>query len=74
MAPSDVNEIAAAIATVRDEMNDVRSTTLTLESFPETTIIDKYACAFDIDGVLTDGGVVIHEAIEGMKVLNGQNK
>ena len=38
----------------------------------ETT--DKYAFAFDIDGVLIKGGQVIPEAIEAMKVLNGQNE
>ena len=35
---------------------------------------DKYAFAFDIDGVLIRGGQVIPEAIEAMKVLNGQNE
>jgi hypothetical protein len=35
---------------------------------------DKYAYAFDIDGVLIKGGEVIPEAVEAMKVLNGQNE
>jgi hypothetical protein len=35
---------------------------------------DKYAFAFDIDGVLIKGGKVIPEAIEAMRVLNGQNE
>ncbi len=35
---------------------------------------DKYAFAFYIDGVLIKGGEVIPEAIEAMKVLNGQNE
>lgn len=39
-----------------------------------TQIIDKYAFAFDIDGVLIRGGRVIPEAIEAMKVLNGENE
>lgn len=34
---------------------------------------DKYAFAFDIDGVLIRGGEVIPEAIEAIKMLNGQN-
>lgn len=38
----------------------------------ETT--DKYAYAFDIDGVLIKGGAVIPEAIEAMRVLNGENE
>jgi hypothetical protein len=35
---------------------------------------DKYAFAFDIDGVLIKGGKVIPEAIEAMRVLNGENE
>ncbi|KPI43259.1 putative CDP-alcohol phosphatidyltransferase class-I family protein [Cyphellophora attinorum] len=35
---------------------------------------DRYAYAFDIDGVLIKGGEVIPEAIEAMRVLNGQNE
>jgi len=42
------------------------------ESGLQTT--DKYAFAFDIDGVLIKGGEVISEAVEAMKVLNGQNE
>jgi len=40
----------------------------------ELRITDKYAFAFDIDGVLIKGGDVIPEAIEAMKMLNGQNE
>ena len=36
--------------------------------------MDKYAYAFDIDGVLIRGGKPIPEAIETMKVLNGENQ
>jgi hypothetical protein len=39
-----------------------------------TSVTDKYAFAFDIDGVLIRGGRAIPEAIEAMKVLNGQNQ
>jgi hypothetical protein len=35
---------------------------------------DNYAFAFDIDGVLIKGGEVIPEAIDAMKVLNGDNE
>lgn len=35
---------------------------------------DKYAFAFDIDGVLIKGGEVIPEAIDAMRVLNGENE
>ena len=46
-------------------------------SSPEEGVLkttDKYAYAFDIDGVLIKGGAVIPEAIEAMKVLNGENE
>jgi len=39
----------------------------------ESSVTDKYAFAFDIDGVLIRGGRPIPEAIEAMKVLNGSN-
>ncbi|KFY59014.1 hypothetical protein V496_05866 [Pseudogymnoascus sp. VKM F-4515 (FW-2607)] len=35
---------------------------------------DTFAFAFDIDGVLVRGGEAIPEAIEAMKMLNGENK
>jgi hypothetical protein len=41
---------------------------------PETLVTDKYAYAFDIDGVLIRGGKPIPEAVEAMKVLNGENQ
>ncbi|KAK4654063.1 hypothetical protein QC762_0061650 [Podospora pseudocomata] len=36
-------------------------------------VADNFAFAFDIDGVLVRGGKPIPEAIEAMKVLNGEN-
>lgn len=35
---------------------------------------DRYAFAFDIDGVLIRGGKPIPAAVEALKVLNGENK
>jgi HAD superfamily hydrolase (TIGR01456 family) len=37
-------------------------------------VADDFAFAFDIDGVLIRGGNVIPEAVEAMKVLNGENE
>ncbi|KAI1467768.1 HAD-superfamily hydrolase [Daldinia caldariorum] len=37
-------------------------------------VADSFAFAFDIDGVLVRGGRPIPEAIQAMKVLNGNNK
>ncbi len=41
---------------------------------PETSATDAFAFAFDIDGVLIRGGKPIPEAVDAIKVLNGQNK
>ena len=41
---------------------------------PETSVTDGFAFAFDIDGVLIRGGQPIPEAVEAIKVLNGQNQ
>lgn len=37
-------------------------------------VADNFAFAFDVDGVLIRGGRPIPEAIEAMKVLNGENE
>jgi len=41
---------------------------------PGVPTADAFAFAFDIDGVLVRGGRPIPEAIEAMKVLNGENE
>jgi hypothetical protein len=38
------------------------------------SIADSFVFAFDIDGVLVRGGSAIPEAIEAMRVLDGQNE
>lgn len=73
MAPSDASEVATAMEFARRELETAASPT-TPTSPPETTVTDKYAFAFDIDGVLIRGGRPIPEAIEAMKVLNGDNE
>jgi HAD superfamily hydrolase (TIGR01456 family) len=40
----------------------------------DLTVADRFVFAFDIDGVLVRGGKAIPEAIEAMKVLNGENE
>ncbi|ERT01319.1 uncharacterized protein SPSK_07481 [Sporothrix schenckii 1099-18] len=40
----------------------------------DSDVADNFAFAFDIDGVLVRGGRPIPEAVEAMKVLNGDNK
>lgn len=41
---------------------------------PADLVADEFVFAFDIDGVLVRGGRAIPEAIEAMKVLNGENE
>ncbi len=41
---------------------------------PLTAMVDTYAFAFDIDGVLLRGGKPIPEAGEAMRILNGENE
>jgi hypothetical protein len=38
------------------------------------TTVDSFVFAFDIDGILVRGGQPIPEAIEAMRVLNGENR
>jgi hypothetical protein len=71
--PSDAHEVAASIEIARHELKEFRSATTSLESPSEALVTDKFAFAFDIDGVLLRGGKVIPEAIEAMKMLNGDN-
>lgn len=74
--PSDAHETAAAMEMakhhlfVRGSSDDV--TTPTMPAMTTTT--DQYAFAFDIDGVLIRGGKPIPQAVQAMKVLNGQNE
>jgi len=73
MDPSDAHEVAAAMELARLDLED--SDEPEDPSTPaESTVTDKFAFAFDIDGVLIRGGRPIPEAIEAMKVLNGKNQ
>ena len=73
MAPSDAHEVAAAMEMARLELEDFSGPETTPSTPPTSSVTDKYAFAFDIDGVLIRGGRPIPEAIEAMKILNGQN-
>ena len=74
MAPSDAHEVAAAMELARHQLEDFSDPMSTPATPPATDVTDRYAFAFDIDGVLIRGGRPIPEAIEAMKVLNGQNQ
>lgn len=72
--PGEINEVAAAMEMARLELEDGGDVGDSPSTPPETTVTDKFAFAFDIDGVLIRGGRPIPEAVEAMKVLNGQNE
>lgn len=69
---SDAHEIAAAMELARQQLEGL-ATFRSQEKPSKTRITDSYAFAFDIDGVLIKGGKPIPEAVEAMKMLNGQN-
>jgi hypothetical protein len=74
--PSNAHETALAMEMAKHHLDDSdQSGDVTPKAIPETIpTTDKYAYAFDIDGVLIRGGEPIPEAIGAMKVLNGQNE
>ena len=74
MAPSDAHEIAVALEMAKHHMDDTGTGDSTPPTPSATAVIDSYAYAFDIDGVLIRGGKPIPEAVEAMKMLNGQNE
>jgi len=79
---------AASMSSAREELNNLdleedalispsTSTPMSPASpkTPEDTpSADSFAFAFDIDGVLIRGGRPIPEAIEAMRMLNGENE
>jgi len=73
MAPSDAHEVAASMEVARHELEEVRSPMTSPGTPLETRVTDKFAFAFDIDGVLIRGGKVIPEAVGAFKMLNGEN-
>lgn len=72
--PTKSHEIASQFGLARDELDHFRSASSSPAEPGETIVTDKFAFAFDIDGVLIRGGKVIPEALEAMKILNGDNQ
>lgn len=78
---------AASLETARNELDSINleeeallSPSSSSPSTPgspvtpaEIPTADQFAFAFDIDGVLIRGGRPIPEAVEAMKMLNGEN-
>ncbi|KAL2004311.1 hypothetical protein VTN02DRAFT_3105 [Thermoascus thermophilus] len=80
MATSDAHETARSIEMAKIHLDEqVSSEEASPRSAspiarPAIQITDRYAFAFDIDGVLIRGGQPIPAAVEAMKVLNGENQ
>ncbi|MCJ1391423.1 hypothetical protein MMC18_004287 [Xylographa bjoerkii] len=74
MAPSNAHEVAEAMEMAKHHIDQIASGEISPATPQPTTTTDSFAYAFDIDGVLIRGGKPIPEAIEAMKVLNGQNE
>jgi len=74
MAPSCASEVATEMESARSHLESVGTPLSPVRTPIETSVTDKYAFAFDIDGVLIRGGRPIPEAVEAMKMLNGQNE
>jgi Haloacid dehalogenase-like hydrolase len=79
--PSNAHETALAMEMAKHRLAEdsgastpTASTGVTTPEPDQIPNTDKYAFAFDIDGVLIRGGEVIPEAIDAIKVLNGQNE
>jgi len=68
---SSINLEQEALATPPSSTPSTPGTPFTPDEIPTT---DSFAFAFDIDGVLVRGGRPIPEAIEAMRMLNGENE
>lgn len=75
---ASLNQAREELATVNLEEDPFASPDVGSPQTPGTPTdlpsADTFAFAFDIDGVLVRGGNPIPEAIEAMKVLNGENE
>lgn len=80
MATSDAHDTAKSIEMAKIHLDEevsseeVSPRSASPVSRPAIKTTDRYAFAFDIDGVLIRGGKPIPAAVEAMKVLNGENQ
>lgn len=64
-------ELASSVSSRDSVSSDVPTPISPIDS---SAVADSFVFAFDIDGVLVRGGRPIPEAIEAMKVLDGENE
>ena len=67
------HETASSIELARHALEEWPSSVEAPRAPTESTVTDKYAFAFDIDGVLIRGGKPLREGAEALKALNGDN-
>ncbi|KAJ6186853.1 hypothetical protein N7519_001761 [Penicillium mononematosum] len=72
-APCDANGTATRLERARKSIDETASDRATPEVEPDPSSTDKFAIAFDIDGVLLKGGKALPESIGAMKYINGDN-
>jgi hypothetical protein len=73
-APCDANGTATRLERARKSIDETASDRATPEvEQPDPSSTDKFAIAFDIDGVLLKGGKALPESIGAMKYINGDN-
>ena len=72
--PCDANGTAARLERARKSIDETASDRATPEvEQPDQSGTDKFAIAFDIDGILVKGGKALPESISAMKYINGDN-
>lgn len=74
--PSNGSETAAELERAKQSLDETASDAGTPKAEPQRpdpTITDKFAIAFDIDGVLVKGGKPIPASLDAMKYINGDN-
>jgi hypothetical protein len=74
VADSDSLPSSPELASSVSSRDSVSSISTPISPIDSGAIADSFVFAFDIDGVLVRGGRPIPEAIEAMKVLDGENE
>lgn len=74
VADSDSMPSSPELASSGSSRDSVCSIPTPVSPADSSLIADSFVFAFDIDGVLVRGGRPIPEAIEAMKVLDGENE
>lgn len=72
----DADDIATALERAKTSLEETASDVGTPEPEPErpgVRITDKFAIAFDIDGVLVKGAKALPRSFEALRYINGKN-